>query len=69
MNDYIENHGSDYWRPDVEQLGHCPPRAWSSFVNEDNQHLASDEAFDLVGKLLKFEPEVGSFSPWNLLLS
>ncbi|KAM6511667.1 hypothetical protein FALCPG4_016668 [Fusarium falciforme] len=57
MNDYIENHGSDYWRQDVEQLGYCPPRAWSSFVNEDNQHVVSDEAFDLVDKLLKFEPE------------
>ena len=64
MNDYIENHGSDYWRQDVEQLGYCPPRAWSSFVNEDNQHLASDEAFDLVDKLLKFEP--GASSPFAL---
>ncbi|KAL2672623.1 hypothetical protein Neosp_013336 [[Neocosmospora] mangrovei] len=57
LNNYIEKFGSDYWRPVVEELGYCPPRAWPTLINEDNQHLVSDEALDLVDKLLKVDPD------------
>ncbi|RSM01596.1 hypothetical protein CEP52_008507 [Fusarium oligoseptatum] len=57
INNYIDKFGSDYWRPDVEELGHCPPRAWSTLVNENNQHLVSDEVLDFVDKLLKVDPD------------
>lgn len=60
LNDYIEKFGSEYWRPRVEGLGYCPPRAWSSLVNEGNKHLVSEDVFDLVGKLLKFDPDASS---------
>lgn len=36
-------------------LGHNPPKPWSRFVTAENQHLVSDEAIDLVSRLLKYD--------------
>ena len=34
-------------------LGRHSKKPWVRFVNAENQHLVSDEAVDLVGKLLR----------------
>jgi len=36
-------------------LGTYPRRSWESFVTPTNKHLVSDEAIDLLGKLLVFD--------------
>ena len=36
-------------------LGRRKRRPWSKFVSERNEHLVSEEAIDLVDKLLKYD--------------
>mmetsp|Transcript_26673 Transcript_26673/g.25539 ORF Transcript_26673/g.25539 Transcript_26673/m.25539 type:complete len:342 (-) Transcript_26673:562-1587(-) len=36
-------------------LGRHSKKPWVRFVNTENQHLVSDEAIDLVGKLLRYD--------------
>ena len=40
-------------------MGTHSRKAWTKFVSGDNQHLTSPEAFDLLGKLLRYDHQVG----------
>jgi casein kinase II subunit alpha len=52
---YCAKYGVDL-DPRLAQLcGIKPQVPWRRFVNADNQHLASNQAFDLLGKLLKYD--------------
>jgi len=33
----------------------CPKKSWSKFVNTENQHLCSEEAIDLLSKMLVYD--------------
>jgi casein kinase II subunit alpha len=46
-------------------LGRHSKKPWLRFVNPENQHLVSDEALDLVGKLLRYEC-FAHFMIWTL---
>ena len=37
-----------------------PHKCWESFVHNDNQHLISPEALDLLDKLLRYDHQVGT---------
>lgn len=37
-------------------LGKFSKKSWKKFVNDQNVHLVSDEALDLVGKMLQYDP-------------
>lgn len=39
-------------------MGTHSRKAWTKFVNTENQHLTSPEAFDLLGKLLRYDHQV-----------
>lgn len=40
---------------EYEDLGYYNRRPWNRFVNENNQHLVSDEFLDLLDKLLRYD--------------
>ena len=43
-------------------VGSHTRKPWTKFVNADNQHLTSPEAFDLVDKLLRYDHQVRPLS-------
>lgn len=40
---------------EYEDLGYYNRRPWKRFVNENNQHLVSDEFLDLIDRLLRYD--------------
>ncbi|KAG7697866.1 hypothetical protein KL930_000079 [Ogataea haglerorum] len=41
--------------PQYEDLGHYMKRQWIRYVNQNNQHLVSDECLDLIDKILRYD--------------
>ncbi|CAD8146245.1 unnamed protein product [Paramecium pentaurelia] len=37
------------------KLGNYPKREWSKFINQENKHLCSEEAIDLLSKMLLYD--------------
>ncbi|KAJ4312722.1 hypothetical protein N0V84_009784 [Fusarium piperis] len=62
LNECVERYTSEVWRPTVEPMSYCPPRAWSSLVKESNKHLVSDDAFDFVAEQALRHPYVQDLS-------
>ncbi len=44
-------------------LGRFPKKNWHSFVNSDNQRFISNDAIDLVDKLLRYDHQVSAMNP------
>lgn len=55
---FVEDYGIQMEQEDVETLGHHPRQSWRELTTSDNQHLATNEAIDLVDRLLQFDPRV-----------
>ena len=52
---YLNKYGIEL-DPQLELLvGHHSRKAWSKFVNNENESLVSDEAIDFLDKLLKYD--------------
>ncbi|KAH3665751.1 hypothetical protein OGAPHI_003939 [Ogataea philodendri] len=41
--------------PQYEDLGHYLKRQWVRYVNQNNQHLVSDEFLDFIDKILRYD--------------
>ena len=55
LYDYLEKYGIDL-DPQLEALiGSHSRKAWTKFVNSENQHLVSPEAMDFLDKLLRYD--------------
>mmetsp|Transcript_3190 Transcript_3190/g.8438 ORF Transcript_3190/g.8438 Transcript_3190/m.8438 type:complete len:421 (+) Transcript_3190:663-1925(+) len=55
LYDYLNKYGIEL-DPQLEALvGTHSRKPWTKFVNADNQHLTSPEAFDLLSKLLRYD--------------
>ncbi|CAK0896741.1 unnamed protein product [Prorocentrum cordatum] len=53
--EYVERYQQEL-DPDVQAaLGEHPGQAWSEFVTPENQHLVSDEAIDLIDRMLVYD--------------
>lgn len=39
-----------------------PKRSWQSFINSENRTYTSPEAFDLLDKLLRYDPQASALS-------
>ncbi|KAM0267551.1 hypothetical protein ACHAPA_005840 [Fusarium lateritium] len=53
---FVEQYEIQMDQEDVETLGQYPRQPWRELVTSDNQHLVTDEAIDLVDRLLQFDP-------------
>eukprot|EP01065_Artemidia_motanka_P034989 TRINITY_DN42959_c0_g1_i1.p1 TRINITY_DN42959_c0_g1~~TRINITY_DN42959_c0_g1_i1.p1 ORF type:complete len:334 (+),score=81.17 TRINITY_DN42959_c0_g1_i1:196-1197(+) len=49
---YLDDYGLDLSPHYDGILQRCPRRAWESFINKENQHLANHEAIEFLSKLL-----------------
>lgn len=55
---YLNKYGIEL-DPQLESLiGHHSRKAWSRFINAENQHLVSPEATDFLDKLLRYDHQV-----------
>ena len=52
---YIEKYGLTLDNHYNGILGNYPTKPWSKFINEDNKHLCSNEAIDLLSKMLIYD--------------
>ena len=55
LNKYIEKYGLTLDNHYTGILGNYPKKPWSKFINEENKHLCSNEALDLLSKMLVYE--------------
>ncbi len=55
---YLNKYGIEL-DPQLEALvGRHSRKAWSRFVNQENQHLVTPEAVDFLSKLLRYDHQV-----------
>ncbi|KAH7120262.1 kinase-like domain-containing protein [Dactylonectria estremocensis] len=54
---YVSKHNMDLDGEDIEALGNLPCQPFTIFVNSDNERLVTDEAMDLLQRLLLFDHE------------
>ena len=52
---YIEKYGLTLDNHYSGILGNYPTKPWNKFINEDNKHLCSNEAIDLLSKMLIYD--------------
>ena len=52
---YIEKYGLTLDNHYTGILGNYPKKPWSKFINEENKHLCSNDAIDLLSKMLIYE--------------
>ncbi|VUC28478.1 unnamed protein product [Clonostachys rosea] len=57
LRNYVERY--DMEMADVDDIAVHPRRPWGEFVNDDNRHLAEEDAIDLLDKLLRWDHKVG----------
>ena len=54
LNRYLQTYNLTL-SDDYEDLGYYNRRPWKRFINENNQHLISDEFLDFIDKLLRYD--------------
>lgn len=54
LNRYLQTYNLTL-SDDYEDLGYYNRRPWKRFINENNQHLVSDEFLDFIDKLLRYD--------------
>jgi casein kinase II subunit alpha len=54
LHKYLQKYGL-VLSEEYEDLGYYNRRPWKRFVNENNQHLVSDEFLDFIDKLLRYD--------------
>ena len=52
---YIEKYGLALDNHYNGILGNYPVKPWNKFINEENKHLCSNEAIDLLSKMLIYD--------------
>ncbi|KAG0204156.1 Casein kinase II subunit alpha [Mortierella sp. GBA30] len=52
---YLEKYSLSLGEPHHTLADHIPRIPWKKFVTADNQHLVSNDALDLLGKLLRYD--------------
>merc|ERR1712232_472573 len=52
---YIEKYGVDLGAHFDGNLGRCPRKRWSKFDTDENKHLATDEAIELLDSMLIYD--------------
>jgi serine/threonine protein kinase len=57
LRNYVERY--DMEMADVDDIAVHAGRPWTEFVNDENRHLAEEEAIDLLDKLLRWDHKVG----------
>ncbi|CUM51758.1 uncharacterized protein AC631_03603 [Debaryomyces fabryi] len=54
LNKYLQTYNLTL-SDDYEDLGYYNRRPWKRFINENNQHLVSEEFLDFIDKLLRYD--------------
>ncbi|KAI8465873.1 MAG: kinase-like domain-containing protein [Monoraphidium minutum] len=52
---YADKYGVDVDPKLVQAVGYRPRQPWRKFINDDNRHLVTPEALDLLGRLLTYD--------------
>jgi casein kinase II subunit alpha len=52
---YLEKYNLELDEEYEDRLSSCPRKRWASFVNNENQHLVTDEALDFLDKCLQYD--------------
>lgn len=66
LRNYVERY--DMEMADVDDIAAHAGRPWTEFVNDENRHLAEEEAIDLLDKLLRWDHKV-SFTLMKFLVA
>jgi len=57
LDTWLEEYGIALEPSLRSMIGYHSQKSWSSFVNSKNEHLCSPKAFDLLDRLLRYEPQ------------
>lgn len=57
LKDYIKNYSLTMKSYHAKRLGNWERIPWKDWVNKTNEHLVSDEALDLMDKMLVYDRE------------
>ena len=57
LNKLTARYNFTYEAKFTKNLKDFPKRSWSEFINDSNKDFCNDDAFDLLTKMIKYDPE------------